>query len=287
MFLQVRLRELAQHWGANPLACNSQHCSATLRAWQRIARGTGTVLLQGRRYCFPECFELEICKQFERMQSLPVKQQPGTRRIPLGLLMLSRGYVNSSQLRRALERQRTQPGCRIGECLQQLGLAQEHQITAALSIQWSCPVLKSVPSPPGAFDIPLHLLTRFAMLPIHFVPATQTLHVAFACDIDYRVLFALGQMLDCRTEACLTTASQLSLALNELAQQGCASEKVFPGLRTPREATVITSSYAAKLCATRVKLVACGEFVWVRVQGETDTASLLFSLTEVRGAARG
>lgn len=273
-----RLRELAQHWSDRALACGNPQCSPARRAWRRFSRTAGTVLLQGRRYCFPDCFEIELRTMFERLQSPPLQRGPASRRIPLGLLMLSRGDLTSAQLRTALETRQGEKLLRIGDCLQRLGFADERQITAALAIQWSCPVLKSIPAALRTYDIPVHLLTRRAMLPIQMVPSTRTLHIAFASEVHYPALVAVEQMLECRTEPCLATPSQITQALNELANESRASEKVFPGLQTAEEATAIAANYAARMRVTDARLASCGDLVWVRVCGERGAMNLMFSL---------
>ncbi len=45
------------------------------------------------------------------------------------------------------------------------------------------------------------------MLPVKFVPATRVFHIAFAGDIEYIVLLAIEGMLNCKTEAWLTTSA--------------------------------------------------------------------------------
>jgi len=83
----------------------------------------------------------------------------------------------------------------------------------------------------------------------------------------------LEQMLSCKTEACLTTSTALEVVLG-LEQE---ADKVFDGPRLPEEMTRITSSYALKLGAQEVRMVVCGEYIWVRIENRSDAANLLFS----------
>jgi hypothetical protein len=192
--------------------------------------------------------------------------------------MLARGGCTDSQLRHALEDQRLHAGRRIGECLQQLGYARETQVTAALAMQWCCPVITMLPQQLPECGVPRSLLRRFQMLPVHFSEISRTLHLAFAGPVEYPALVAVEQMLDCKTEACLTTASALQSGLEHMEINPASSEKEFVGARGPEEMTRIVSSYTARLSADRVRAVTCGELAWVRLEGGESFMNLLFQL---------
>jgi Type II secretion system (T2SS), protein E, N-terminal domain len=196
--------------------------------------------------------------------------------VPLGLLMLSRADVTATQLRHALDQQMRDAGMRIGECMQRLGFVNQQQVTAALAAQWRCPVLHTIPQQVLHYGLPHGLLVQFQMLPVHFASATRTLHIAFASEIAYRALVAAEQMLDCKTEACLTTPAMLRAGFERMQQNAVAPEKQFADARSPAEMARISSSYAARLDAENVKLAACGELAWVRIESGNDFMNLLF-----------
>jgi hypothetical protein len=276
--LQQRLRQVVSGWGERVLHCNGERCAAPRRAWQRISNGAGSVCVHGLRYCFPHCFERELMRRLVRMQPTRAARRTLAHRLPLGLLMLSRGDLTDSQLRQTLQEQQLHKGRRIGECMQQLGYVREPQVTAALAMQWCCPVLKTLPQHVIDCGVPQGLLRRFRMMPVHFSAATRALYIAFVEDIEYPALIAIEQMLDCKTQACLTTSSGLQTAFERMEQQSMPLEKEFAGLRAPEEMTRITSSYAARLFADDVRAVACGDLAWVRVDGGRDPMNLLFHL---------
>src|SRR5205823_131696 len=145
--LQSQVRERIQDWRGRLLDCNSVECSRTRRAWHRISDGAGSVHLHGVRYCFPRCFEEELQRRFEQVRVLPSSIPRSSHRLPLGLLMLSRGDLSDLQLRAALSAQQQNGTGRIGEWIQKLGYAREPQVTAALAVQWSCPILRTLPQP--------------------------------------------------------------------------------------------------------------------------------------------
>ena len=259
------------------LVCNRFDCSRSSRAWYRLSDGAGSVRLDGLRYCFPRCFERELTRRFQGAQSVfDVKPRP-PHRVPLGLLMLSRGDLDSGQLRHALHAQRESGTGRIGEWIEKLGYAHEHQVTAALATQWACPVLRRLPARAADCGVPYQLLKRFHMVPVHFARVTRVLHVAFSADIEYPALLAIEQMLECKTAPCLAVPAALAIVLGRMDEEERKSEKVFDGHRLPEEMTRIISSYAARLGAEQLRTVVCGNYVWVRIEGEPDPTNLLLA----------
>ena len=139
------------------------------------------------------------------------------------------------QLRAALRAQRSAGRGRIGEWLRTLGFVSEQQVTAALARQWSCPVLRTNSFSPGnstlsahrAPQIPVTLLESFVMIPVEYVETTATLHIAFGEGIDYSVLYAIEQMLGCRTESCMAVPSLVRQNLQSLSERRGESEVVI------------------------------------------------------------
>ena len=275
-------------------ACGRPDCRHTQTVWRRYRRKSRGVVIQGSRYCVEECMERALRDAVERI--LPVSKPALARhRIPLGLLMLSRQQLTADELRAALAAQHNAGRGRIGEWLQALGFASEQQITAALARQWSCPVLRADSwlagislhsssiqlsaawdrggSKPGAsklgascaLQIPLTLLQSFFMIPVNYVAATATLHLAFGEGIDYSVLYAIEQMVGCHTEFCLAVPSLVRQRLEALAGPRVESEVVFDRVADSSECARIIRSYALRLSASEIRLAACGPQLWVRL----------------------
>ncbi len=251
--LHLRFVHLAQHWRERMFHCGSPQCANTHRTWRRLANGARSLHFDGLRYCFPECFELRLRKRVTEMQAPAVAKTRPPRRVPLGLLMLSRGDLDNTQLRRALEAQQQNGNGKIGEWIQKFGFARELQVTAALAAQWSCPVLKRLPQRISQHSIPLALLRHFGMAPVQFVDASRVFHLAFAGNIEYPVLVAIEQMLQCKTEACLTTQGEADSALERIEEEHGGREKTFRMARLPEDLVRIPSSYAAQLNALQVR----------------------------------
>jgi hypothetical protein len=64
-------------------------------------------------------------------------------RMPLGLILLSRGWITHRELQDALTAQRSAGSGRIGEWLGRLHGTSEATIAKAMGIQWNCAVLRS------------------------------------------------------------------------------------------------------------------------------------------------
>jgi hypothetical protein len=274
--LQTNLKNKIRLWKER-LSCRSTVCRSGHRFWGRITDGIGSVELHGQRFCFPTCFEQELRARFSGLL-LPQRQQHRPpHRVPLGLLMLSRGVLTDHQLRNALEAQRHSGSGRIGQWMQKLGYVDEHQITAALGAQWACPVLRSLPVSAAACAVPFSLLHAFEMVPVHYARATRVLYMAFARDIEYRALLAIEQIMECKAEPCLANPTAVQLLLAELEEQHRGSDLNFKHASSPEEMCRITSSYAATLGGEGVRLARCGDHIWVRIRARKDSVNRVFS----------
>lgn len=265
------------HFGAVP-TCGEQDCGLRRRLWRRFRWRHGSIRLHGVPYCSPGCFESAVQQHFERLCVTALSAPPVCHRVPLGLLMISRGQLTNPQLRSALEAQRESGQHRLGEWLERLGFATEQQVTAALAQQWACPLLSTNLSrdPHCTRLLPYRLLESFHILPVQFVAATRTFHLAFGDGIDYSALYAIEQMLDCRTQVCLSTRSGVEQALQLLGQERRPRELVFEGRRDASEMARIACGYVLKLGAEQVRLAACRGFTWARLSTGCDVADLLF-----------
>jgi hypothetical protein len=245
---------------------------------RRVGWWHGRIRLRGSSYCAPQCFEKAASECFSDACSSIGAAAAVQHRVPLGLLMLSRGHITHPQLQAALEAQRAAGHRRLGEWLEELGFATEPQVTAALGLQWACPVLVS--RAPHDFAcgrlLPYRLLERLRILPVQFVAATRTFYVAFCDGIDYTALYAIEQMLDCRTQACLIGRSTMDRELERMGHEARAGDMLFESWHDPAAMAHITCGYALKLSAEQVRMVTCGEYIWVRIEAKSEVSTLLF-----------
>jgi hypothetical protein len=270
--------------------CGRDGCTHARSLRRFLRRGPRTVLFAGSRYCIGRCLEHALLDAIQRVESSP-QRAAAAHRIPLGLLLLQRQELTGEQLRQTLAAQRSAGRGKIGEWLQALGFATDAQITSALARQWSCPVLRVPFSNPGRIpQMPAALLDWFAMFPVDYVAPTATLHIAFSDRIDYTALYAIGQMLECRTEPCLVASGWLRQKLERLAEHHMESEIVFNRTNSDRVASDHTNkprinddqnldcrmpsfaefarsirSYCLLTKAFEVRLVSCGPHLWARL----------------------
>jgi hypothetical protein len=258
------------------------------RVWNRLRGRWKGVRLAGHWYCRSECLATGLRELLRKENPAAHSEAAPAHRIPLGLLLLSRQQLTAEQLRSALAAQRAAGQGRIGEWLQRLGFASEGQVVAALARQWSCPILRSPLAPASAqrwAPIPLLLLETFRMIPAGFSDATGTLLMAFSEGVDHSVLYSIGQMLECRTQACVASASALQMALEELGQRKGSGDVVFDRMEDAGECARIVGSYTTKMQAEEVRLARCGTHLWIRLEGPRRPAVNMVLRTPVEIAA--
>ncbi|HZQ96259.1 MAG TPA: hypothetical protein VFA67_14690 [Candidatus Sulfotelmatobacter sp.] len=200
-------------------------------------------------------------------------------RIPLGLLMLARGLISQEQLQAALTAQRAGGSRKVGQWLQEMGAISEQEITAALGIQWCCPVfnLHETALPLCVDLVPRPLLDFFRMVPVHFAAARRDLYMAFSRAVDYSALYAVEQILRCNTRPCLIGESTMDHVLENLRRQRPEStQRVFDSYTDKSEMARIARSYVLRVSAREVRIVRCGDYIWLRLEDHRQPVDLLF-----------
>jgi hypothetical protein len=273
-----------KRWQQLTAGCGSMPCSGPKSLWRRMWRRHQGVLLEGVLYCHPPCLEAALRRYLVRLESLS-STSPPPNRMPLGLLMVARGKLTYEQVLAALSAQQRARSGKIGEWIEKLGFATEREVTAALGLQWGCPVASSLEADPRdrSVGLPLALLEAFFMLPLHHAPATNTLYIAFGERVDHRALYAIEQMLDCRTQPCVAGRKQVADRIERMRQQPRPSEVEFGPLRDDAEMARIAMSYIAKLAPEEVRLSRLGLFIWLRLNARSTSVNVLFRL---RGGAQ-
>lgn len=277
--VNANLARLREYWNRMLPRCAREGCGTEHSGWHWLAHDRRGLRLGGVWYCSGQCFDLAMARTILGLRASAAHRSRSTaHRLPLGLLLLSRGLLTNRQLREALEAQRAAGRGRIGDWLQRLGFASEQQVTSALGLQWACPVfpLKGFLDPACVHMVPLPLLRAYRMLPVHYSPATWVLLIAFCDKIDYTVLYLVERMLHCRTTPCVAGPTALRESLTRLEQQARSNEIVFDRVSDASEMARIIRSYVQKLGADDLHIAACGEHVWARLTDRANTSSLIF-----------
>jgi Type II secretion system (T2SS), protein E, N-terminal domain len=258
--------------------CGVLSGSGTRALWQRLTRRPYGTSLDGVLYC-PRCLEPALLAQFSRLVAISPPSPPPNR-MPLGLLMMARGKLTYTEILAALEAQRRARYGKIGEWFEKLGFATEQEVTAALALQWGCPVASSL-EPDAitpAFRLPLAILETFHMLPLHHAPATNTLSIAFGERVDHAVLYAIEKMLHCRTQPCVGGRNSIAGRLDRIRHQPLAREFEFGPMHDAADMVRIASSYITKFGADQIQLDRFGPFLWLRLESGGSIMNLLFRL---------
>jgi len=259
--------------------CENAACLERRIVWPEWLRKDEGISLQGQWYCGSECFELAAQSLFRRLLPSVETAHKKAHRVPIGLLLLARGTINSKQLKTALDMQREHGGGRIGKFLQQIQAVSEQDITDGLAAQWGCPVYplgKAHDFLKCASLLPLTLLETGRMLPVHHLRSAQMLYIGFVEGIDRTALYAVEQMLHLHTVPCIVSESELLLALESIRRAEAEPATVFDSPSDPVEMARTTRSYARQVSATDVWIARSGRFLWIRLQTAQVPKDILF-----------
>ena len=240
-------------------------------------RTRAPIRLHDKWLCSSRCVQHEAQVIFEQILSSEDPSAHPAPRIPLGLLLYSQGRLDLAQLRAALQAQQGSPRRKLGEWLQMLHFASERDVLAGLAVQWAYRLLSVREAPiicPGLVPAPLSKTLR--LVPLRWLPPARLLYIAVSDRVDYRVLSAIEQMLECRIEPCLVSET----VMNRMLEQVSDFERVvrvFERVSGPSEMARITASYVARLETETLRLMRCGPYVWARLQNEGKPADLLFT----------
>jgi hypothetical protein len=235
--------------------------------------------LDGRWYCSPECFGRALAATIRQFSLETVHPPPKDHRLPLGLLMLSRGLVDDDQLKQALKAQKDSGSGRVGEWLRHIGAVSEEQVTQILGLQLSIPVFPLNQSRrflECAHLVPFSLLEVAEMVPVHHIATSQNLYLAFSDRINYSALYAVDKLLDCHTEPCLALQSQVVQALSELRGRPHPVEILVDNISDPAEMASTILAHAEGLGAADVRVSGFDGLIWARLLSPSGYTDIMF-----------
>jgi hypothetical protein len=203
---------------------------------------------------------------------------PHRHRIPLGLLMLSQGWITHPQLRQALEAQRENGTGRIGDWLQSECGVDPKQITRGLSIQWNCPVLTTDGFAPEAMAlvVPRLFVEKFELLPLR-VAGSRILYLGFDDCLDATSAFAIEKMSQLKVESGLLEGAQFQAARNRLLEYRGVEMK----LENVEDEDVLAARMTAILEQKKPiasRLVRFHQYYWMRIWLESGAIGKMGSL---------
>lgn len=261
------------------LHCESCQRSLTLR---HISAHRVGIMMRDRWYCSSTCFASAAEEELSELE-ISVQEQPSrVERMPLGLMLVSRGLLTSAELREVREEQKEEGGD-IGELLIRRGSVSEKEVTAVRAAQWGCPVFE-VPkhAMQPCVHIPAALMQFYSAIPLHYVAATNLLLVGFVHGVEYGLLYAIEKMTGCKTQPCFVTPSdfQNQMLKRKQEQPQCGelalNEVKFEGVHSSAEIANIVCSYGIHLEADEAAIEKCKEYLWARLKCGPSEVDLLF-----------
>jgi hypothetical protein len=263
------------------IALRCEHCHRSMVLRHLFGRKAG-FRLHEQWYCSPACFTSAAEEDFVRLLKSGQKRSVHIARMPLGLILMSRGLLTHAQLRTVMEDQRNGGG-EIDELLTRLGWISESQLTAARAAQWSCPVFAV---PKLAIRIGIHipstLVHTYSVIPVYYSAASNLLLMGFVRGIEYGLLFAIERITGCKTQPCFVTPSDFELQVHQRDRmleesKGTTPEEVRFGIvQSPAIMARALCSYCVDVDANEVMIVTFKDYLWTRAKGGRREVDLLF-----------
>jgi len=241
--------------------------------------------MRGAWYCGPACFIRAATTALSLLMRPEMGTEKHIERMPLGLMLMSKGILTKVQLRESTDELR-QSGGEMGELLVRRGSVSEKQVAAIRALQWGCPVF-AMPTylAPTEVQIPSILIQRHSAVPVYLCPAKNLLLVGFTDAIDYGLLYAIEQMTGYKTQPCFVTPRDFQ---SQIEREGdirgghdntTLGEVMFEEFQSAEEIADVLCKYGIDLEAEEVILERCGEHLWVRLVYGFKKCDLLFRAT--------
>ncbi len=235
------------------------------RQWLRLWRGREMPVFQGGRCCSKECTLAHIRVAVSREMEGWRAAEGHRHRIPLGLAMLEAGWITQADLRAALTAQRAAGTGRLGQWLIRQRRASEDEVTRALGMQWSCPVL-GVESPDAeglAALVPRLFIDACGALPLR-VAADRILYMGFEEGPDPSLSLAIERITGLRVESGVVAESPFSAAQRRML------EAPFPAVELHEASTeaAVTATLVKALERARpaeARLARVHDCLWMRM----------------------
>lgn len=266
--------------------CSSLFCPRPATLWQRWWSRNEGIWLRARWYCSVDCFQDGLFRHLEAAGFHHQRTPAQPNRIPLGLLLLSQGDISRTQLRQALALQQTTRGGKLGEWLVKMGAVSEQQVTAALAVQQRCPVFASCEAHalPERLNWPEALTVSYGAVPVFHNPSEATLYVGFLFQVNHAFLYAVEQILHCRTLPCIVPLATYRERLEWNGFETPGETIEILQRQDGREVTETVGSYAQQIRAEHCSVSSCEDRLWVRLESARRShVDFLFRLSTAAG----
>jgi hypothetical protein len=246
--------------------CGNVKCRS---GWMKLWRSRQSPVLEGKWACSEACMQeivrAAVLREAGELNSHRSQKATHQHRVPMGLVLLSRGVITQEQLRKALEAQRKAGKGRLGEWLIREGVANEEQVTRALSAQWNCPVLTGAPHDPAlmASAFPRLLIDSAGAVPLRLA-GRELLYIAFEDKIDRCLVLAVEQMLGLKVEAGVLRESDFRRVQQEMLRAAFPRTRLLEAANMRGLVHAITSMIEERK-AVRSQIVRVHDYYWLRI----------------------
>jgi hypothetical protein len=246
--------------------CGNAKCRS---GWMKLWRSRQSPVLEGKWACSQACMQeiakAAILREAKEHNSQGPQKAAHQHRIPLGLVLLSRGVITQEQLRKALEAQKQAGTGRLGEWLIRQKAVDEEQITRALSAQWNCPVLMGTPHDPVAMApaFPRLLVDSFGAVPLRLA-GRELLYVAFEDRIDRCLALAVERMLGLRVEAGVLRESEFRRVQQDLLRAPFPKTRLLEAANMRGLIHAVTAMIEERK-AVHSQIVRVYDYFWLRI----------------------
>jgi hypothetical protein len=252
--------------------CAREGCTAG--RFERWMRRRESVYLNDRWYCGEGCAHAALLGMVAMPPRATMESPKSIHRLPLGLLMLSRGIIDETQLKAALTAQGETPEIKIGQCLERLGAVTAEDITRALGAQHSLPVLLALqPEPDGGIPLTLLETSRCVAYRGNYQPGI--VYLGFEGAVDRALVNAAETVLAAQCEPCIVDARTIEEHLLSRRQLRNPDEILFDTKTSGPEIVRTVHSYMQQVSAEVMRVSATRQYFWVKLRG-TRQLDLLF-----------
>ncbi|MGC9199478.1 MAG: hypothetical protein ACP5E5_11170 [Acidobacteriaceae bacterium] len=274
------------HWECGLPTCENR------RFLRSLPQSRVGIRLNNIWYCSMDCFVKAVrsrmaalTQTLAEVRAIDVPHRP---RMPIGSLLLAKGYLSEDALRQALAQSRRN-GEELETSLLRMELVDEWQLASARATQWGYPVLgreRVVQQIEAA--LPVTLMSQFSATPLHYSAGAKRLVVGFVYRVDQSLLHALEQVTGCRAEPCFITpaafhhrsdllrpAERIGPPRSDAAAEGY-SETILEDPMNPAEMARMAGRFALEITARECYLCECRQYVWMRLSGKSRIKDVLF-----------
>jgi|SRR5579862_235619 len=275
----TKLPSVVRDWA--PRCANANCHKQTLK--HIVSRKYKGLSISGDWFCSEDCFEETVrARILGLLGAKGQHEQPPSLRMPLGLQLVSREVLTADQLKVVLERQRV-TGANIGDVVQELGFATQEQITAAVAMQWSCPVFSLEGQQlPAEIQIPYRLLELYEMLPVHYASNGRKLLIGFVSRVHYHILHTIEYLTQCVAAPCFITPGDYQRYLRLGPSSAKENQALFERSSSPAEIAHLVRNYTHQFAAEEARFDLCRDYLWARIRGGVREMDLLFRVQSIQ-----